>query len=103
MTSEITDEEIMKVCKEKNIKLTSSMFLKSINQLAQAFGFSTNTLLDYTATFNNIGPGFNAVGPTCNFSGYSVLAKIVLSLDMLIGRLEIFPILLLFSPSTWKK
>lgn len=66
------------------------------------FDFETN-FSAVTATFNNIGPGFNAVGPTCNFSGYSVLAKIVLSLDMLIGRLEIFPILLLFSPSTWKK
>ena len=55
------------------------------------------------ATFNNIGPGFGAVGPVSNFSAYSILSKIVLSLDMLIGRLEIFPILLLFSPATWKK
>ena len=55
------------------------------------------------ATFNNIGPGLGAVGPVSNFSAYSVLSKIVLSLDMLIGRLEIFPILLLFAPSTWKK
>ena len=55
------------------------------------------------ATFNNIGPGLGAVGPVSNFSDYSVLSKIVLSLDMLIGRLEIFPILLLFAPSTWKK
>ncbi len=55
------------------------------------------------ATFNNIGPGLGAVGPVSNFSAYSMLSKIVLSLDMLIGRLEIFPILLLFAPSTWKK
>ena len=55
------------------------------------------------ATFNIIGPGLGAVGPVSNFSAYSVLSKIVLSLDMLIGRLEIFPILLLFAPSTWKK
>lgn len=55
------------------------------------------------ATFNNIGPGLGAVGPVSNFSAYSVLSKLVLSLDMLIGRLEIFPILLLFAPSTWKK
>ena len=55
------------------------------------------------ATFNNIGPGLGGVGPTSNFAGYSVLSKLVLLLDMLIGRLEIFPILLLFAPNTWKK
>ena len=55
------------------------------------------------ATFNNIGPGLGGVGPTSNFDGYSVLSKLFLSLDMLIGRLEIFPILLLFAPNTWKK
>ena len=54
-------------------------------------------------TFNNIGPGFEAVGPMCNFAGYSGLSKFVLSLGMLAGRLEIFPILVLFSRSTWKR
>ena len=54
-------------------------------------------------TFNNIGPGFEAVGPMCNFSGYSALSKFVLSMGMLAGRLEIFPILVLFSRSTWKR
>ncbi|MFV0394165.1 MAG: TrkH family potassium uptake protein [Coprobacillaceae bacterium] len=52
---------------------------------------------------NNIGPGFNEVGPVSNFSGLSDLSKIVLSFDMLAGRLEIFPILILFSKSLWKK
>ena len=55
------------------------------------------------ACFNNIGPGLEAVGPTCNFSHLSDLSKLVLSADMLAGRLEIFPILVLFSPATWKK
>lgn len=55
------------------------------------------------ACFNNIGPGLEAVGPTCNFSAYSGFSKLVLSMDMLAGRLEIFPILLLFSRSTWKR
>ncbi len=54
------------------------------------------------ACFNNIGPGLEAVGPTCNFSGYSDFSKLVLTLDMLAGRLEIFPILVLFSRATWK-
>ena len=55
------------------------------------------------ACFNNIGPGLEAVGPTCNYAAYSDLSKLVLAADMLAGRLEIFPILLLFSRSTWKR
>ena len=55
------------------------------------------------ACFNNIGPGLEAVGPTCNFGGYSALSKLVLILDMLAGRLEIFPILVFFSHSTWNR
>ena len=66
-------------------------------------GFSSTTNISAVlACFNNIGPGLEAVGPTCNFSGFSVFSKIVLSLDMLAGRLEIFPILALLSRSTWK-
>jgi len=67
-------------------------------------GFSTGTNLSAVlACFNNIGPGLEAVGPTCNFSGYSVLSKLVLIVDMLAGRLEIFPILVLLSRSTWSR
>ena len=55
------------------------------------------------ACFNNIGPGLDAVGPICNFSIFSPLSKIVLIFDMLAGRLEIFPILILLSPKTWKR
>ena len=55
------------------------------------------------ASLSNIGPGFDMVGPTGNFSLFSPLSKVVLSFNMLIGRLEIFPILLLFAPGTWKK
>ena len=66
-------------------------------------GFSVTTNLSAVIScLNNIGPGFEAVGPTCNFSGFSVLSKLVLILNMLLGRLEIFPILVLFSVSTWK-
>ena len=65
-------------------------------------GFSITTNISaLLACFNNIGPGFDAVGPTCNFAAYSPLSKIVLIADMLAGRLEIFPILILFSRSTW--
>ncbi|MGI6019161.1 MAG: TrkH family potassium uptake protein [Marvinbryantia sp.] len=66
-------------------------------------GFSTTTnITAVMACFNNIGPGLEAVGPTCNFSGYGVLSKLVLILDMLAGRLEIFPILILGSIRTWR-
>ena len=66
------------------------------------FDFTTN-FTAIAATFNNIGPGFNVVGPMGNYSGFSDLSKIVMSLCMLTGRLEIFPMLVLFSPYTWKK
>ena len=67
-------------------------------------GFSTGTNFSAVlACFNNIGPGLEAVGPTCNFRAYSCLSKLVLSWAMLAGRLEIFPMLILFSRGVWKK
>ena len=65
------------------------------------FGFETN-FTAVAATLNNIGPGLGAAGPTESFADFSILSKLVFILDMLIGRLEIFPILLLCMPSTWK-
>ncbi|MGM9605178.1 MAG: TrkH family potassium uptake protein [Faecousia sp.] len=66
-------------------------------------GFSTGTNFSAVlACLNNIGPGLELVGPVCNYSSFSVLSKLVLTLDMLLGRLEIFPILVLFSFQTWK-
>ena len=55
------------------------------------------------ANLNNVGPGFGVVGPVGNFSGYSALSKFVLMFDMLTGRLELFPMLILFSVRTWKR
>ena len=66
------------------------------------FDFETN-LSAVLACFNNIGPGMAAVGPTCNFAAYSVFSKIILSVNMLAGRLEIFPILVLLSRSAWTR
>ena len=66
-------------------------------------GFSTGTNFSaILACFNNIGPGLEAVGPTCNYGAFSSLSKLILIVDMLAGRLEIFPILVLFSRYTWK-
>ena len=67
-------------------------------------GFSIGT--NFTAVlscFNNIGPGFEAVGPMMHYGNFSVLSKLVLIFDMLAGRLEIFPILLFFAPGSWKQ
>ncbi|MBO4506184.1 MAG: TrkH family potassium uptake protein [Lachnospiraceae bacterium] len=55
------------------------------------------------ATLNNMGPGFNKVGPTCNYSFFSVGSKIVLIFDMLAGRLELFPMILLITPRSWRR
>ena len=66
------------------------------------FSFETN-LTAVIATLSNIGPGLDMVGATGNFSAFSSLSKVVLSLCMLIGRLEIFPMLMLLAPSAWRK
>ena len=67
-------------------------------------GYSIATNISgVVACFNNIGPGFEAVGPVCNFSGFSNASKIVFSIDMLLGRLEIFPIIMLFNKDAWSR
>lgn len=66
------------------------------------FSFGT-TLTSVITCISNVGPGLEAVGPMGNFAAFSPLSKIILSFDMIIGRLEIFPILVLFSRSAWKR
>jgi trk system potassium uptake protein TrkH len=63
----------------------------------------TTTFTAVSATLNNIGPGLGMVGPTGNFSEFSVISKLVMIFDMLAGRLEIFPMLMLFTPAVWRK
>lgn len=63
----------------------------------------TTTFTAVSATFNNIGPGLGMVGPTGNFSAFSVPSKLILIFDMLAGRLEIFPMLVLLNPATWRR
>ncbi len=75
-----------------------SLLLISVDNL----DFTTN-FTAVSAALNNVAPGLGDVGPSGNFAGYSAISKLVLSADMLIGRLEIFPVLLLFSPTTWRK
>lgn len=76
----------------------ASMLLISLDN----FDFTTN-FTAIVATLNNIGPGLAGVGPASNFGLFSDFSKIVLMLDMLIGRLELLPMLVLFSPITWKR
>lgn len=66
------------------------------------FDFETNLTAALTC-LNNVGPGLGAVGPSGNFAGYSYLSKLWLAFTMLVGRLEFMPMLVLLSPSVWKK
>ncbi|MBQ9082193.1 MAG: TrkH family potassium uptake protein [Clostridia bacterium] len=75
-----------------------SILLISID--GYSFGTNFSAVL---ASMNNMGPGIEAVGPTCNFSGYSAFSKLVLAFDMLAGRLELFPIFVLFSRDMWRR
>ena len=79
-----------------------SVLLLSFDSFGGAMASTTN-FTAVVATLNNIGPGLEAVGPTANFAGYSIFSKLVLIFDMLAGRLELFPMLVLFAPSTWRK
>ncbi len=95
---------------EETVRSTSNyLVLYVLTFLAGALllsvdGASAETTLTASLTcLSNVGPGLGAVGPMGNFAGFSALSKIVLSLEMLIGRLEILPMLIFFTPSTWKK
>lgn len=76
-----------------------STLLLSLDTCADLFSNFSATL----ACIGNVGPGFSFVGPTCNYMGYSYFSKTILSFVMLLGRLEIFPLLIIFIPRTWKK
>lgn len=65
-------------------------------------GFFSNFSAALTC-ISNVGPAFEAVGPYCSFAGYSAFSKVVLTLTMLLGRLEILPVLILFSRKTWSR
>lgn len=75
-----------------------SVLLISVDE----FDFTTN-FTAVVATLNNIGPGLEKVGPAQNFGAFSNFSKFILMFDMLAGRLELFPMLILFKPATWRK
>ena len=80
------------------------IFFASVLLIAIFDGQSIETTVSSVATtLNNVGPGLGEVGPTANFAFYSYPSKIILILNMLLGRLEIFPIILLFTPKIWRE
>lgn len=93
-----------KVLQNTNAYLAAYIMLFALSfLLISADGFSLTTNLSAVAAcFNNIGPGFEVVGPTCNYANFSMFSKLILIINMLAGRLEIFPILILFSSATWR-
>ena len=98
----VVDEKILDNANAYLAAYMVIMFLSFLIISLDDFSVGTN-FTAVLACFNNIGPGLEAVGPTCNFSAYSTLSKLVLCFDMLAGRLEIFPILVLFSHDTWRR
>ena len=93
------------VVRSINVFLIAYLLIYAVSMLIVSldnFDFTT-TFTSVAATINNIGPGLDLVGPAANFGILSVTSKLVLVFDMLAGRLEIFPLLLLFVPDTWRK
>ncbi len=78
------------------------LFFATLIVCFDGFSFTTN-LTAVIACVTNTGPGLDAAGPMCNFSAFSPVSKIVLSFCMIVGRLEVFPMLVLFSKNAWKK
>ena len=102
MDGKSIDHEIVR---NINVFMIIYILIFSFSVLALAFE-GTDLITNFTAvaaTFNNIGPGLELVGPSANFGLFSNPAKLILIFDMLAGRLEIFPLLLLFVRDTWRK
>lgn len=78
------------------------IFLTTLLLSFDKYSFATNFSAAITCT-NNIGPGLDAIGPAGNFAGFSVFSKFLLSFVMLFGRLEILPMVILFTPDVWRK
>ena len=93
------------VTRSVNAYITTFVVVFTLSLLAISFeekDLITN-FTAVTATINNVGPGLGGVGPTSNFADFTAFSKLVFTFDMLAGRLELFPMLILFSPSTYKR
>lgn len=102
LEGKIVDDETLKTTNLYFMAYAFVFIFSLILISLDGFDFTTS-FTAITATINNIGPGLNVVGPAGNFAGFSNLSKWVMSFDMIAGRLEMFPMLILLAPSTWKK
>ncbi len=102
MEGKVVSDSIIKTAQCYLFAYVIIVIVSTIVISVDGFDITTN-LSAVMATFNNIGPGLGMVGPTGNFSQYSIFSKIILTLDMLIGRLEIFPMFILFSPKMLRR
>ncbi len=102
VNGQVVDERVMRGVNSYMaaywILVFSSIILVSIDEFSVESNISA-----VLACFNNIGPGFGAVGPMSNFSAFSAFSKLILTVDMLLGRLEIFPLLAVFSSRSWNR
>ena len=93
------------VVRSVNVYMVGYVLIFAVSMMVLSFD-NMDLITNFTAVasaMNNVGPGLELAGPASNFSIFSEPVKLVLIFDMLAGRLELFPILLLFSPATWKK
>lgn len=102
MDQKLVSHEMMR---STNIFLTVYLIIFAVSVLIVSIdNFDlVSTFTSVATTLNNIGPGLEIAGPLGNFSSFSYLSKSVMIFDMLAGRLEIFPLLLLFYRGTWKR
>ena len=96
------DDQVQKSVANYFLIYSICLFLMFLLISIEPFGFETN-FTAVVACFNNIGPGFGMVGPSGSFAEYSAFSKLTLSFAMLLGRLEIFPLIIALTPHTWTK
>ncbi|MCC8168056.1 MAG: TrkH family potassium uptake protein [Clostridiales bacterium] len=93
------------VIRSVNVFFATYMLIMAFSAFLLSFNPGTDMLTCITASvsaLSNMGPGFSLVGPSCNYGFFSVFSKFVIMFDMLAGRLELFPMLILFHPKLWK-
>lgn len=102
MDGKAIDHSVMRTTSVYLVLYIGIFFVSYLLVSLENFDFTT-TFTSVAATLNNTGPGLGMVGPVGNFASFGILSKVVFIFDMLAGRLELFPLVLLFAPSAWKK
>ena len=102
MDKQVVDHEVVRSANSYLIAYIMIFMASLLIISLEGFDMTTN-FTSVAATINNIGPGLSMVGPAGSFSDFSILSKMVFIFDMLAGRLEVFPMLVLFSIRAWRK